>query len=157
MAGLGGVPPGYIAEEGDPRLPHPDYPQSLLRKLHDPNVSFEEYIHYASITRAEERADYASGVQGEENGFFKRFRKTGATFESATTDASTAHKRPLDDEKLALEKTGTMKTGGSNSPTNASRAIVSTDEWEQASRAARTASWGAVFCKTDLMVKRCFG
>ncbi len=49
---------------GDPRL-HDEVREggTAAAKLHlinDPNIFFQEYLHYASITRAEEMAEYQS-------------------------------------------------------------------------------------------------
>jgi len=143
MAALGGAPPAYI--DADPRLPHHDYPIVMLRKLHDPNVTFEEYLHYASITRAEP-TDVVAQNQGNELGLLKRFKKkniVGATIAAASAPDAVTPKENASDENIDEEKKQLAEPSG-----GASRAVVTTDEWEQASRAARTASWGAVFCKS---------
>lgn len=136
MAGLGGVPPGYLAEDGgDPRLHPIDYPQGVLRKLHDPNITLEEYLHFASLTRAEEISNsHITTNEANEDGFFSRFKKSNKAV------------APMAGGVVASEDEKSGEKRGSTSPVSDPRAMISVDEWEQASRAARTASWGAVFC-----------
>ena len=61
MANLGGIV--ISLDGGDPRMGSPagsglgepsERFRSLVRKLHDRSVSFEEYMHSAAITRANE-------------------------------------------------------------------------------------------------------
>lgn len=147
MAALGGAPPGFVAGEGDPRLPHPDYPVGMLRKLHDPSVTFEEYLHYATLARAEPTDDPLQN-QGNEMGFLNRFNKNKAVpVPNTVVPASDSVDHPSD-ENLDDEKRGEISDDEKKAVTHSpGPAIITADEWEQASRAARTASWSAVFCK----------
>ena len=107
-----------------------------IQKLHDPNVSIEEYMHYAAITRSDDRnfdaphTDTAMKVAGLKslNPFAKKREPAVAT----TTELN---------EKAATEA----------SPDG--RFIISEEEYIQASRAVRTATWGAVFflITTDIL------
>lgn len=95
------------------------------RKLHDPNITFEEYAYYASLTRAEEKQITNSDPEVFKDSRFsllnlKRFmdKKTSQT--------------------AAISSTGVL--------------TVSDEEWLQATRATRNATWGAAFflITTDL-------
>lgn len=100
----------------------------------DPSVLFEEYLHYASITRAAEK-HYEEGRKVEGQGGFNlggviknRFSK-GDKYQSEGVD-SNAVARKHDDFST-----------------------VTDEEWRTASRATRTAGWGTVFflITTDIL------
>ena len=107
-----------------------------IKKLHDPSITIEEYMHYAAITRADDRThvavhtDDALKVAGLKslNPFAKKTQPTVAT----TTELN---------EKVVAE----------SSPDG--RYVISEEEYIQASRAVRTATWGAVFflITTDIL------
>jgi hypothetical protein len=100
----------------------------------DPEVLFEEYLHYAKITRAEERAYEGNDINRKEpwslGGVIKnRFSK--------------GHVHEVN----AVVEEGTITTTHNNATT------VTDLEWRQASRALRTASWGSIFflITTDIL------
>jgi hypothetical protein len=99
------------------------------RKLHDPNVSFEEYYYYAQQTRIEEDSHPRTG------------RETSwlSLIWPSKTDKGMSHD-VSDDAKRNFSSSHT-------------RAVVSDDEWNNASRALRTATRGAVFylITTDIL------
>ena len=105
---------------GDPRLHDGGlsaYPPPSSRKMHDSSVPFEEYYHYAKITRAEQEL----GVSAE--------------LATATTPPGSNGEKDLKEIM----------------PENHAR--VTDDEWTNASRAIRTATWLAVFylITTDIL------
>ena len=107
-----------------------------IQKLHDPSITMEEYMHYASITRADDRThvdthtDTALSVAGFKslNPFAKKPEPAVAT----TTELN---------EKATAD----------SSPDG--RYVITEAEYIQASRAVRTATWGAVFflITTDIL------
>ena len=108
-------------------------------KLHDPSVSFEEYMHYAAITRADDRhintshTDNALSVAGLKglNPFAKKKEPDVVTSADLNEKAATA----------------------SSSPDGRQPYVISEEEYIIASRAVRTATWGAVFflITTDIL------
>ncbi|KAH8690322.1 transmembrane amino acid transporter protein-domain-containing protein [Talaromyces proteolyticus] len=114
----------------------PDAPRGAFyvapqaRAPHDPNVSFEEYFYYAQGTREEEDNIESPKLNWRE---FLHPKKR-ITRQDARTDAPQSHdpKSPV-----GLENT----------------AQISDEEWANASRALRTASWGACFylITTDIL------
>lgn len=100
-------------------------------RLHDPNVTFEEYYYYAKVSRAHpsEAPDAPSTAPRSGLSKYIPFRKGSVGVEnSAVTDEKNEH----------------------GSPTWHN---VSEEEFVQASRALRTATWGAVFylITTDIL------
>jgi hypothetical protein len=105
-------PPGFIA------------PSS--RAAYDKHVTIEEYMYYAAKTREEERIQDAN--QPEEStgilaGLFKR--KSGKKAAGAASPT-------ISNEKTANSDDETTRANG--------RAVISPDEWRDASRLMRTAS-----------------
>lgn len=100
----------------------------------DPTVSFEEYLHYAAITRAEEHAYEGNLIKRKEpwslGGIIKNRFSKGHVHEINAE---------IDDQGV--------KTTHNNHTT------VTDHEWRQASRALRTASWSSVFflITTDIL------
>ena len=100
----------------------------------DPSILFEEYLHYAQLTRAEER-EYEGNLINRKDpwslgGIIKnRFSK--------------GHKH----EVSAVVQDGAITTTHDNYTT------VTDVEWRKASRALRTASWGSIFflITTDIL------
>jgi hypothetical protein len=144
-------PSGLALEGGDPRdAGHPVLHSSeavenqLMHASHDPGVSFEEYIYYAKITRAEEKAANeryveAAGPKTIKSVLLNRFSK-GQDInhtDSAAEHSSTGEKEGLDEKAVT--------------PRNLGR--VSDSEWKTASRATRTAGWSGVFylITTDIL------
>lgn len=92
------------------------HPPPSQRKVHDTDVTFEEYDFYAKRTREEQRTKEAPVLI---------WRTAIQRLRRRESDHSTEHR----DEKPAA-------------PTGL---VITEDEWTNASRAFRTASWGAVF------------
>lgn len=102
------------------------------RKLHDKNVSFEEYFYYAQKTRAEE--DRHPKTKTEKSWL-------SILFPSKSSDGVTQ-----------VDSNGDSHVG-KNIADPAVRAKISDEEWTNASRALRTASRGAIFylITTDIL------
>jgi hypothetical protein len=135
---------------GDPRIPSEKNPGQYalehghneggafsVEKAHvhnDPTILFEEYLHYASITRAEERVYEGNLINRKDpwslGGIIKNRFSKGHVHEVNAV---------IDD--------GTMTTTHNNAST------VTDLEWRQASRALRTASWSSIFflITTDIL------
>jgi hypothetical protein len=98
----------------------------------DPNVLFEEYLHYAAITRAEERE------------YEKTIEKQPFTFKGVIKSRfSTGHKQTFDEDNSPDGR-----------PAVYSNAADVTDlDWRRASRATRTATWTSIFflITTDIL------
>ncbi|KAI8631240.1 transmembrane amino acid transporter protein-domain-containing protein [Xylariaceae sp. FL1651] len=111
--------------DNEPSSPSPSPPDRSSyfpprqRKIHDSNVSFEEYHYYAQRTREEQRLEGAPQWQWR------------TVFSSRKKNANAAEEH----------------TATSDGP------IVTDEEWSNASRAFRTAGWGAVFylITTDIL------
>lgn len=110
--------------------------RSAIQKLHDPSISFEEYMHYAAITRSDDRnvdaphTDTALKIAGLKslNPFAKK-REPAVATTTELNEKATAEFPPV------------------------GRYIITEEEYTQASRAVRTATWGAVFflITTDIL------
>ena len=129
---------------GDPRLPHKDgelagqgtvaYTRPQMRPLHDKSITFEEYHYYALQARAEEDLDHRTGQNANgTRGFLSTLMAKGPSSE---------------DEK---RRTSMVPDINLSAPDN--RAIITEEEWTNASRAIRTATAGAVFflITTDIL------
>ena len=147
-------PSGLALEGGDPRDPHHvmvggsvPTETELIHASHNPNVSFEEYIYYAAITRAEEKAANerhvaAMGPKTFKSVIMNRFSKghvEPAAIDSPAELSSSGEKDGLDEKAV--------------SPANRNLGGVSDTEWKNASRAVRTAGWSGVFylITTDIL------
>lgn len=101
------------------------------RKLHDPSVTFEEYYHYAQLTRAEE-----DSFGGRETGFLSIIfpSKSDGGVQQMTSNVS--------------KDASTI-----NYSDRANRMTITDEEWTNASRALRTATRGAIFylITTDIL------
>lgn len=105
------------------------------RLLHDPNVTFEEYMYYAALSRAEEDESLAlrpklglmDVLLPSKNGGIRELKG------SATSSSEAIHELNLSDPKI--------------------RATISDEEWTNASRALRTATAAACFylITTDIL------
>jgi len=91
------------------------------RKLHDENVTLEEYFYYAQKTREEEKALEPPQLRWAE--IINR-------------------KKPSPDDANAVAEKSHVEVNFTDPKT---RAKISDEEWINASRAMRTASWGAAF------------
>ncbi|KAF7186513.1 N amino acid transport system protein [Pseudocercospora fuligena] len=104
-------------------------------RLHDPSVSFEEYLHYAKLTRAEE--DEAA-------------RRDGQTGRARTITEMLLSRKA--DDAVPMGAAVEEKTVTATAITNG-QLEISSEEWMYASRALRTATWGACFylITTDIL------
>jgi hypothetical protein len=110
------------------KLPAAAPPSSYIkpqgRKPHDPDVTFEEYYYYAQITREEQRNLEAPKTHIVNDILLRKKKETEHSVEG---DVVTTH---LTDKDF----------------TNAANRLeISDEEWANASRAFRSASWGACF------------
>ena len=98
------------------------------RKTHDPDVRFEEYFYYAQRTREEEKTLESPQLNWREI----LLRKKN---EHDVRNSNGAHQHHLAEKDFA---------------NRTNRLEISDEEWTNASRAFRTASWGA--CKWTMRV-----
>ena len=114
----------------------------------DPTVTWEEYIYWAKIERADEDAN--NRVYKEERGprdigsvIKGRFSK-GIHYDNAK---KLEQEMQVQDRSSADKETGVV----SNQPQHPM--AVTDEEWKTAARALRTASWGTVFflITTDIL------
>ena len=149
MAAIGAAADPRITPEG---LDQTAYPAGVRHMLHDPNITLEEYMHHAEQSRAEEERLYGPGSDfvasaGPVTAFVKKNilhkpvaeRETpkprlsvSAQGEAQIVRSSTEHI----DEKVAEKDSGTTSPQKRFEPVT-----ISDEEWVQASRAARTATW----------------
>ena len=161
MALEGGDPRGNsvlgVGQEKEPgdAVTAPTTNRSMARKLHDPNVYFEEYLHYASISRNDSR------YEDPHHEYTFRKRKQPELPDSTGTDGHDGGISGLREKDSAAINSSTEKEVGGGSQHSSSGAPaynpqymeISDEEWVTASRAARTATWGAVFylITTDIL------
>lgn len=121
--------------------PEAEISRSVARKLHDPSITMEEYMHYASITRADTQHEAAHGGNIFTFGRPSFLKKKGSPSAAITSDPH-----------VVDEKSSGAAGAESSSPPISAFAIAD-DEYTQASRAVRTATWGAVFylITTDIL------
>jgi hypothetical protein len=121
------------------------YVRPQHRKLHDTSVSFEEYHYYALIARAEED-ELSKNDIGDSTWI-------SYILPSKSAKGDVVHHSPADNSVT----NGEEKVPGASRDVNDleahERAHVTDDEWMNASRALRTASWSAVFylITTDIL------
>jgi len=143
MAGVTSL--SAIGAVEDPRLEdesriQSEYPKGVLEKLHDTSIPFEAYLHYAKISRDEEDRLYGPGsdyraTPGPTSKFFKEkvLRKHVDTRRASEARLSVSAQGEAQMTPSPDEKSG---KNASFEPIP-----ISDDEWLQASRAARTATW----------------
>lgn len=143
--------PAALSLEGDPRMSAsgPGIAQlstPALRNLHDPSVTIEEYFYWAKITREEQKSIPAVKTPARKLLSFGKHDAASSTITGSDPTKSETSKKVLG---TATDE----KTGESEPPANAGTVVVTEDEWLQASRAARTATWGSVFylITTDIL------
>jgi hypothetical protein len=135
--------PAALSLEGDPRMSAsgPGIAQlstPVLRNLHDPSVTIEEYFYWAKITREQQRSTPAVKTPARK---FLSFGKRDAV--SSTITGSDPTKSGHGNKGLG---TATDEKINDDEPPAISRpSVVTEEEWTQASRAARTATWGSIF------------
>lgn len=135
---------------GNPTI-HSAHPQEVLHhpvlsSTHhhsvETDVSFEEYLYYASITREEER------IADEEFRQSKGSVSIGHILQNRFSKGSTGRRAPpiiIQDGTIDVTlKAPTQASDDVNRHTSTHREIVRDAEWRDASRAARISSWGTV-------------
>lgn len=135
---LSGGDPRLSVDEGKNGISSQVYTVPQMRKLHDPNVSFEEYNYYANKTRAEEDQDAMDArSSGNSTGIL------GVIFPAKSG-------KGMEREE---GRKGSMIAKTVNLSNPDKRAQISDDEWTNANRALRTATWGAIFylITTDIL------
>jgi hypothetical protein len=148
MAATGQIA-GIAADGGDPRLHHTQGPGPIPpsnRLLHDPNVSFYEYMHYAKLTREEEEETFRTNppTQGIMQVLFPTKSSGGVTPIAIGSGNGYSEKEVVPGENGTSEKeVGVPRQ----------RIEISEAEWTNASRAVRTASGSACFylITTDIL------
>jgi len=135
--------PAALALEGDPRMSATgpgiaQLPTPALRNLHDPSVTIEEYFYWAKITREQQRGIPTIKTPARK---FLSFGKQDAVSSTITGSDPTTSRHP----KKGLGTATDEKTVDSEVPAISRPAVVTEEEWLQASRAARTATWGSIF------------
>ena len=99
-----------------------DYIKPQMRKIHDSAVNFEEYYYYALKTREEEKG-----------------------LDSPSLNVIALFTRKKQPASTVAEENGEPKQINTNLAKLENRMQVSDEEWTNASRAFRTAGWGACF------------
>ena len=101
-------------------------PPAVRRKFYDPSILLEEYFYYADIQREQER----QGIDPEERAQIARstshLRKTESTVNPTAKDG---------------EKSADEKMNGVAAVTGTKESIITDEDWENAARAYRNASW----------------
>lgn len=167
VAPLGG--PGLVADPREGRrsvdIATGEYQNRVLRTLHDKNVTFEEYLYHAKISREEEKRLYGPGSDFQSGpGPVKSFiLKNVARRESVARpdplkrlsigEAAFGGKDgafPSDKKETSVDASSPDRAAESGNP---DRWEITDQEWVNASRAARTATWGAIFylITTDIL------
>ncbi|THX21220.1 hypothetical protein D6D17_00186 [Aureobasidium pullulans] len=136
-------PAALALDGGDPRMSVTgpgiaELPTPALRNLHDPSVTIEEYFYWAKITREEEKSI------PKVNSPVRKLLSSGKRDTTSTTITGT------DPTQSGLSKQSSggatnEKLSDSETPRNARPVAVTEDEWLNAARAARTATWGSIF------------
>lgn len=133
-----------IGAAGDPRV-DPEhiatgaYPTKVLEKLHDPSIPIEEYLYYAKISRAEEDRLYGPG-----SSFAATPGPTSRFIKEKILRKEVAERQPSVPRLSISAQGGAQMENGDEKgeKTNGFQPIpITDDEWVQASRAARTATW----------------
>jgi hypothetical protein len=106
------------------------------RPIHDSSISFEEYHHYAQKTRAEELNYPATGHETKLLSLLFPSKSDGGMVRQTDGDSN-----------------GSSKGHDEKGRTLSNRGAVSDEEWNNASRALRTATRGAIFylITTDIL------
>jgi len=131
-----------------------NYSPQMIHKLHDPTISFEEYLYYAKESRAWEdsAANVAQpGLKGPKTAlknYLGQREKQREIIQGIRPDEP-------DVEPMAANEKSSIKKGRSKDGSVPAAVTngVTDDEWSTAARAARTATWGAVFflLTTDIL------
>lgn len=118
-------PPAY-----EQQVAQSSFIKPQVRRLHDPAVTFEEYHYYARRTREEEKHFESPKLR------WREIINRSTNKDAPQIDAGTDGKVPKD-----------------NFADKENRLHITDEEWTNASRAMRTASWGAAFylITTDIL------
>jgi hypothetical protein len=145
ISGPGAVDDKRLRADG---LDATTYPTRVLQKLHDPSIPIEEYLHYAKITRNEEDRLYGPGSDftagtGPTMTFIKEKilrKQVDNTRRESVTRPRLSVSAQGEGQMVRADETdsGNEKTGHER---KYEPMAISDDEWVQASRAARTATW----------------
>lgn len=152
-------------EGGDPRDPQHLFTGSaepvetqLLRAAHDSSVSFEEYLYYASITRAEEKAANerfleARGPRTLKSTLKGRFSKGQIDAVPIETPSDSGSTGMVNEKSEKVREASPREVSPGEQKPDADMMRVTPDEWRNASRALRTAGWSSVFylVTTDIL------
>ncbi|EKG21088.1 Amino acid transporter transmembrane [Macrophomina phaseolina MS6] len=105
---------------------------------YDPNIPFEEYLYYASWTR-----EYEKTLSTKGRGMSSLLSVLGGKKQTVV----------VSDEPEPVAAPTAEAKAGDNTGSATAFGIISDYEWHHASRAARTATWGAVFylITTDIL------
>lgn len=124
--------------------------RQILHGIHDPSVTFEEYMYYAAITRAEEkvaneRYKELAGPKTIKSILRNRFSKGEQNTEAHIPDSPAGEKNS--------EEKDTILSAYTNGAPKRNLGNISDTEWKTASRAVRTAGWSSMFylITTDIL------
>lgn len=101
--------------------------------IHDPTISLEEYMYYASITRTLE-SQYELEPSVLRNVLGKLGKKKSRVVVDPVTMIAAENDKEVEESKVQVSDVPSTRP-----------LAVSDEEWDQASRAVRTATWSAVF------------
>jgi hypothetical protein len=140
MAAAANLAIGRDARLSNAGLDQQTYLRPQHRKLHDHTVTFEEYYYYANLTRAAEDRHYLETSSTEKKGIWSIIFPS-KSYKHLPTNTSNPS-----DEKVDMEGEGAVAIASNGYP-------VSDEDWINASRAMRTATWSAVFylITTDIL------
>lgn len=102
------------------------------RRLHDPDVTFEEYHYYAVKTRAEQQANGPAATEK-------------ASLLQQLLRVKTKRKGSEDLTSLGEPAEKRRSSVATNLTDRAKRMEITDEEWTNASRLMRTATWGGCF------------
>jgi hypothetical protein len=142
----------FSADGGDPRTNIIRRGSGVIapqqRLLHDPAVTFEEYYYYAQRTRAEEDAHARADVGS--TGILQILFPPKSTQIILPSDRSDNSSPAPEDEKIGERRRSSVNANLAKKET---RMTITDEEWTNASRAMRTATWAACFylITTDIL------
>ncbi|TGO20543.1 hypothetical protein BPAE_0287g00120 [Botrytis paeoniae] len=126
------------------------YVQPQHKKSHDSSVTFEEYHYYAGLARAEENASTDNDI-GDTDLLSLIVPLKNLKGQAPVNSAPVAEKSNEGNAENRAEKIDTEKKVHDMS--HGDRSAITNDEWTNASRALRTATWSSVFylITTDIL------
>jgi hypothetical protein len=152
VAPLGGM--GLVADPREGRRSVSEatgsYPNRILKTLHDSRIHFEEYLHHAKISREEETRLYGPGSNYHEGtGPVKSFFMKNIARRQSVAREEPGRRLSII-EAVVSGKDGALgnerkASDDESSAPGGDRWEITDQEWINASRAARTATWGAIF------------